>query len=388
VVREVTALTAVVAVGLGLFAYALTVHRGIDEGVADKTAALAGAATTIQVAEDFRGGGMKGARTARLSTPPADGTSIVWRRTVSLPPDFGDEPLMAVDPDSFAGVADWGGSGDLDAGRELLPRLERKGKGLQVILAGETGLDAGDRGTLDFSGEFQVPFEVVGVVPAFPGSETETGDVTVIADTQRLMRLVLPTIHPGRRGALSDDAGAFTSEVWTADPARVLRRALSDAGVSTDGDVATQAQARTGSGLVASTWAAGYVLALGVVVLVLAVAGALVLALRLADRDTVSDVLLGRMGWRDAELARSRAWEVGYAVATAVLAAVVASAVLVLLPTIIDATAVIPPLTRPRPDLADVAVLAGVLVATVLVAWLLGAWRARHRHPAEVLRAG
>jgi predicted lysophospholipase L1 biosynthesis ABC-type transport system permease subunit len=79
---------------------------------------------------------------------------------------------------------------------------------------------------------------------------------------------------------------------------------------------------------------------------------------------------------------------VGYAVATAVLAAVVASAVLVLLPTIIDATAVIPPLTRPRPDLADVAVLAGVLVATVLVAWLLGSWRARHRHPAEVLRAG
>ncbi|MDF1602940.1 hypothetical protein [Nocardioides sp. YIM 152315] len=388
VVREVTALTAVVAVGLGLFAYALTVHRGIDEGVTDKTAALAGAATTIEVAEDFRGGGSKGARTARLVTPPADDTSIVWRGAAALPPEFGAEPLMAVDPDSFAAVADWGASGELDAGRELLPQLDREAEGLPVLLAGETDLEAGDRGTLDFSSEFQIPFQVVGVVAAFPGSETETGGVTVVADALRLFRLVLPTVHPGRRGSTSDDAGGFTSEVWSRDSAHVLRRGLAGAGISTDGEVSTRAQAQVGGGLVASTWAAGYVLALGVVVLVLAVAGALVLALRLADRDSVSDVLLGRMGWRAAELARSRAWEVGYAVATAVLAAVLASGVLVLVPTIVDATATVPPLTRPRPGLVDVVVLAVVLVVTVLVAWLLGAWRARRRHPAEVLRAG
>jgi hypothetical protein len=386
--REVTALTAVVAVALGLFAYALTVHRGIDEGVADKTAALAGATTTIQVAEDFRGGGMKGAKTARLTTPPAGGTTIVWRRTVALPPAFGDEPLLAVDPETFAAVADWGASGDLDAGRDLVPQLAQRSKGLPVLLAGRTDLTTGDQGTLDFNGEFQIPFQVVGVVAAFPGSEIDAGDVTVVAGTRQLFRLVSPTVHPGRRGAASTDAGAFTSEVWSAGSARALRRDLADVGVATDGEVATAAEARVGGGLVAATWAAGYVLALGVVVLVLAVAGAFVLALRLADRDAVSDVLLGRMGWRSDELARSRAWEVAYAVATAVLAAVLASTVLVLTPTIIDATAAVPPLTVPRPSVADVVVLLVVLVAVVVASWLLGAWRTRRRHPAEVLRGG
>jgi len=388
VMREVAALTAVVAVGLGLFGYALTVHRGIEQGVADKTAALAGAATTMQVADDFRGGGLKAPQRARLSTPPADGTSIVWRRTVALPPEFGDEPFMAVDPDSFAAVADWGASGELDPGRELLPKLQRRAFELPVLLAGDTDLEAGDQGTLDFSSEYQIPFEVVGVVPAFPGSETEAGGVTVIADTQQLFRVVPKLANPGRPGATSNDAGVFTSEVWTDGTAGDLRRALAGADVATDGEVASAAEAAVGGGLVAATWAAGYVLALGVVVLVLAVAGALLLALRLADRDAVSDVLLARMGWGSSELARSRAWEVGYALATAVVAAVVAGTVLVLIPTIIDASAAVPPLTRPRPGIDDVLVLVAVLVATVLVAWLLGALRARRRHPAEVLRAG
>jgi hypothetical protein len=383
VMREVTALTAVVAIALGLFAYALTVHRGVEEGVADKTAALAGAATSMEVADDFRGARMRG-----VLTPPADGTSIVWRRSVTLPPDFGDQPLMAIDPATFDDVADWGASGDLDAGRTLLPRLDRKGHGLQVLLAGDTHFKAGDQGTLDFNSEFQVPFEVVGVVTAFPGSETETGDVTVITASRRLFRLVLPSVDPRKPGATSDAAGAFTSWVWSGDSPAQLRAELADADVATDGEVVTATEEAITNGLVASTWAAGYVLALGVVMLVLALAGALVLALRLADRDTVSDVLLARMGWSSRELARARAWEVGYAVATAVFAAVLAGAVLVLAPTIIDAVATIPPLTRPRPAVADVAALLVTLAVTVLLAWLLGTRRARRRIPAEVLRAG
>ncbi|KQW49266.1 hypothetical protein ASC77_11300 [Nocardioides sp. Root1257] len=388
VMREVTALTAVVGIALGLFAYALTVHRGIEEGVADKTAALAGATTSMQVAEDFRGKKMRG-----LVTPPTDGTTIVWRRSVAILPDFGDEPLMSIEPTSFAGVADWGGSGDLDAGRDLLPRLDRTVQSgnpriLPVLLAGTTDLETGDQGTLDFNSEFQIQFEVVGVVDAFPGSETETGNAAVVASSKRLFRLVLKTVNPKLEGARSDDAGAFASWVWSDGSPADLRRDLGEAGVANDGDVVTASEQAISNGLVASTWAAGYVLALGVVMLVLALAGALVLALRLADRDTVSDVLLSRMGWSSRELARSRSWEVAYAVATAVLAALVAGAVLVLGPTIIDAAAAIPPLTRPRPDVADLVVLLVVLVVTVLLAWLLGTRRASRRNPAEVLRGG
>lgn len=383
VVREVVGLTAVVAIALGLFGYALTVHRGIEQGVADKTAALAGAQSIIEVAEDFRAQGM-----AAAVTPPAEDTTIVWRRSTALPPDYGEQPLMAIDPASFEEVADWGASGELEAARSALPRLDRKAQGIPVVLAGRTDLRVGDQATIDFNSEFQVPIEVVAVVAAFPGSEADTGDVTVIAGARRLFRTVLPVVDPRRKQSTSDGPGAFQSSVWSGGSAAELRRALGEAGVTNDGEVETATQARIEGGLVASTWAAGYVLALGVVMLVLAFGGALVLALRLADRDTVSDVLLSRMGVRVPELARARTWEVAYAVATALLAAVLAGTVLVLTPTVIDATAAVPPLTRPRPGLVDLAILAAAVAAMVLVSWVLGARRAGRRHPAEVLRAG
>lgn len=383
VVREVTALTVVVSVALGLFGYSLTVRRGLNEGVDDKTAALVGARSTLEVDEDFRRKKLEGAM-----TPPADGTSIVWRRGASLPPVFGDVPVLAIDPATFGDVADWGGSGILDPGRALLPRLEEKAEGLPVILAGDPDYDVGERGTLDFSGEFQVPFEVVGVVPAFPGSESATGVTTVIINGWKLLDLVPRGVDPGRRLSTSGDAGAFRSWVWSDQAPGELRTTLSDAGIAIDGQLESSDQARVGRGLIAATWAAAYVLALGCVALALAVAAALVLALRLADRDAVSDVILQRMGFGTGELARSRTWEVGYAVLTAVVAAALATTVLVLGPTAIDATATIPPLTRPRPDVADLVVMAAVLVTIVLLAWLIGAVRARRRHPAEVLRAG
>ena len=383
VVREVVALSAVVAVALGLFAYTLTVHRGIDEGVADKTAALAGTATRLEVVEDFRA---QGADVA--VGPPVDGTTVVWSRNIGLPPDQVGVPLLAIDPATFADVADWGGSGDLDAGRALVPRLPTRQRGLPVILAGDTNLRAGSQTVIDFDTVLDVPVYVLGVVAAFPGSEIEPGTVTVVADSRRLFKLVTPDLDPRHRGANSTLPGALTSTVWSRESPAELRARLGDADVATDGTVETAAEARIGNSLVASAWAGGYVLALGAVVLALALAAGLVLALRLSDRDTVSDVLLRRMGYRSADLARARAWELGYAVATAVVAAVLAAAVLVLAPSSIDAAAGIPPLTHPRPELSDLLWLLGVLAALVLLAWLAGTLLTRRRSAAEVLRAG
>ncbi len=385
VLREVVALSAVVAVSLGLFAYTLTVQRGIDQGVADKTAALAGTATTLEVADDFRGQGGD-----RAVLPPVEGTTIVWRRNVALPPNESGVPLMAIDPTSFADVADWGGSGDLDAGRALVPRLPTKERGLPVILAGDTNLKAGAETLINFDSVVTVPVYVLGVVAAFPGSETEPGSVTVVIDSRRLFKLVPPPVDPRKKvdPASVGPGGQLTSVVWSQDSAKVLRDQLDAEGIATNGVVETAAEARVENGLVASTWAAGYVLALGGVVLALALAAGLVLALRLSDRDAVSDVLLRRMGYRPADLARARAWEVGYAVATAVVAALLAAAVLVFGPTIIDAAAGIPPLSHPRPEVSDLLWLLGVLVALVLLAWVAGTVLTRRRSAAEVLRAG
>ncbi|MBZ5737528.1 hypothetical protein [Nocardioides mangrovi] len=383
VVREITALTAVVAVALALFSYSLTVRRGVDVGVADKTAALAGAPTTIEVAESLRAHG-----TERAVLPPVDGTTVVWTRGVTLPPDFGQFPLLAIDPDSFADVADWGASDDVSGGRRLVPRLDRRSKVLPVILVGDTDLEVGATSIIVFDGSSSVPIRVVGVVPAFPGSEADPGVLTAVADSRWLFRLVPPTIDPRKEGSLSKTPGAFTSFVWSRDSASGLRADLDQADVATDGVVATAADARIDNGLVASSWAAGYVLALGVVLLVLALAAGLLLALRLAERDTTSDVLLRRMGFRDDELARARAWELAAALATAALAAGAAVGVLLLAPTTIDASPSIPPIAHPRTGVADAAVPVAGLALLVLLAWLAESLPVRRHDPAEVLRGG
>lgn len=384
VLREVVALSAVVAVSLGLFAYTLTVQRGIDQGVADKTAALAGTATTLEVADDFRGQGGD-----RAVLPPVDDSTIVWRRNVSLPPNESQVPMMAIDPTSFADVADWGGSGDLDVGRALVSQLTTKQRGLPVILAGDTDLKSGAETIISFDSVITVPVYVVGVVSAFPGSETEPGTVSVVVDSRRVFKLVPPGVDPRKK--VPDTVGPGgepTSVVWSPHSVKVLRDQLDAEHIAIDGLVETATEARVENGLVASTWAAGYVLALGGVVLALALAAGLVLALRLSDRDAVSDVLLRRMGYRPADLARARAWEVGYAVATAVVAAVIAAGALVLGPTIIDAAAGIPPISEPRPEWSDLVWLLGVLAALVLLAWAAGTLLTRRRSAAEVLRAG
>ncbi|WP_296602100.1 hypothetical protein [Nocardioides sp.] len=384
VLREVSALAAVVAVALGMFAYTLAVQRGIDDGVADKTAALAGARSSIEVADDFRGQGRRVAVTA-----PAPGTSIVWRHGVVVPPRFGEQPLMAIDPETFADVADWGASGDLAAGRSLVPRLAEEAEGVPVIIVGDSDLEPGDQAALDFNSEgVQVPIQVVGVVDAFPGSESQPNDYTVVISSRRIFPLVPKTIDPRRKGASRGDAGAFSSWVWSPGSTTELRDTLRGARVAVDGDVVTADGLRVENGLVASTWAAAYVAALGGVVLVLGFAAALVLALRLADRDAVSDVLLRRVGFSTGELARSRAWEVARAVMVALVAAGLSVGVLVVAPTMIDATTAIAPLARPRPGWPDALTLAAVLVAIVLVSWLVGARRAARRRTAEVLRAG
>jgi hypothetical protein len=383
VVRDVTALTAVVAIALGMFAYTLTVRRGIDEGVVDKTAALAGARTTIEVAEDFRGHGRKHA-----VGPPAAGTSVVWRRGASMPPAYGDQHVMAVDTRTFAQVADWGATGTLERVRAELPRLDREAHGLPVLLIGDSPIKVGDQGTLDFGFESAIPFQVVGRAEAFPGSAADSAELTVVVSSRRLLRLLQPPINPRRKGATSHDVGAFTSSVWYDGPPGALRSVLTKAHVAHDGAVATTDQARIGAGLVAAEWAGAYALALGVVVLILAIAATLVLALRLSDRDRVSDVLLRRMGYSAQELARSRVWEAGYAVVSAVVVASAGGVALFLAPSMIDAVASVPPLTRPQLGTAEVVVGAVVVAALIVLVWLTSAWRATRGNPAEVLRGG
>ena len=132
--RETTAVALTVAVGLAVLGYALAVHRGVTEGVDDKVAAAVGARTVVELGDQ-----LAHAEPARLPDPPLPDSTVVWRQQVTLPPEFGTQPLLAIDRRTFADVAVWGSTGALDEGRDRLDRLERvEDPGvLPVVIAGD-----------------------------------------------------------------------------------------------------------------------------------------------------------------------------------------------------------------------------------------------------------
>lgn len=377
--RGQQALTAVLAVTLALFAYALTVHRGLVEGADDKVAALVGAPTVTSFEDDLRGTGR------RAVPPPVEGSTLVWRQRATLPPVFGAQQLLTIDPLTFGDVADWGSTGTLAPGRDLLDRLEDPAAdGVPVLLAGDTERAVGDRGTLEVNEEIGLPYIVVGVLPAFPGSEAGTGDAAVVASSREVFPRLPGYLDP--RDPLSvDGIGPFTAEVWSRAAPEELEDQLRAIGLVPD-DVVTMSGAAVGEGLLSSSWAAQYVVVLGLVVLLLALASALALGLRLADRDAVSDVLLARMGWRPRQLAAARTWEVVRAVLTAGVATLVTTAAMLLGPSLVDQVTSVLPVSRPRVGVTEVVAVVALGVAMVLASAGVGLTRARGRSSAEVLR--
>ncbi|MEV7429227.1 hypothetical protein AB0N29_06360 [Nocardioides sp. NPDC092400] len=374
------ALTAVLAVTLGLFAYTLAVHRGLVEGADDKAAALVGAPTAASVDDALRGTGVRALR------PPVEDSTLVWRQRVTLPPTFGAQQLLAVDAETFAAVADWGATGTLGGGRDLLDRLDDPTAELvPVLLAGDTDLAVGDRGTLEINEEVGLGYVVAGVLPAFPGSEAGTGDAAVVVSARQVFPLLPPPLDPRDPLSARSAAGAFGAEVWSRADADRLDAQLEAVGLSPVA-VSTTRAAEVGEGLLAASWAARYVVVLGLVVLLLALATVLALGLRLADRDAVADVLLAQMGYRPRELAAARTWEVARAVLTAAVATVVSTAALVLGPSLVDQVPQVLPTSRPRLGATEVGAVVGLALAMVAAASAVGLARARRRSGPEVLR--
>jgi hypothetical protein len=257
-----------------------------------------------------------------------------------------------------------------------------------VILAGDTDRRVGDHGTLNFYDEWSAPYVVVAVVPAFPGSEATSGsgEVTVVAEAQRLLRYMPRPLDPRLRSPRGPDvAGGFSTWVWsTRAPHRVA--AELDAAHITAREAHLRSDAAADTDLVAAGWTTGYVVALGGFALLIVAAATLVLAVRLADRDAVSDVLLRRMSYRARDLAAARTWEVAFAVGSSLVAAAVAIIVLAQGPSMIEPAARVAPLTRPLPGWGDAGLLVAACAVLVAVAGLIARRRAGARVPAEVLR--
>jgi hypothetical protein len=384
--REVAAVTLALAVGLAMLGYTLAAHRGVTHGVDDKIGALVGSRTVVDVGTSMARKRIP-SRQPRIPRSPVPGGTVVYRQLVSLPPAFGSQPLMAIDAKTFASAADWGSSGALSAGRDLLPRLRERGPDLPVLLVGDTDREVGDKGIFVSYEEWSARYVVVGVVDAFPGSETESADVTVVAAADALLRFVPSQLDPRLIPPPTvPDAGRLSTWVWSHRSPAGVALSLDRAGIVPQASL-LRSTAASRPELRAASWSSGYVVALGAAALLLVGAATLVLAARLADRDAVTDVLLRRMGFRVADLAGARTWEVATVVAGSVVAAAVSVLVLAVAPTTVEPAADVLPLTRPAPALVDALVLvAGCLTLTAAAA-VVGRRRAATRDAAEVLRA-
>jgi hypothetical protein len=296
---------------------------------------------------------------------------------------------MAVDTATFADVADWGSTGRLDAGRRLLRELHRMRRHgtLPVLLAGGTERSVGDRGVINGWDDWLVAFHVVGVVPAFPGSESQSGDVTLVVDAERMFGEI-PTFNPTLLNSPIPNAGAFTAELWSRQGSAAVAKGLAaHRPPLVAGPTQRREEAATQSRLLAARWSSGYVVALGAGAILLVGAAALLLAVRLADRDRVSDVMLARMGFSARDLAAARTWEVASVVGSALVAAVVGVLALTAVPTMIEPDVSLPPATGPIPAVPDLGVLLLVGAAMVAAGAAVARRRAGRTDAAEVLRA-
>ena len=384
--REVAAVTLALAVGLAMLGYTLAAHRGVTDGVDDKIGALVGSRTVVDVGTSMTHKRIP-SREPRIPRSPVPGGTVVYRQLVSLPPTFGSQPLMALDSRTFESAADWGSSGALSAGRDLLPKLRKRGPDLPVLLVGDTDLEVGDKGIFVSYEEWSARYVVVGVLDAFPGSEAEGGDVTIVAAADALLRFVPSQLDPRLIPPPTvPDAGRLSTWVWSLRSPAEVAQALGRVDIAPESSL-LRATAANQPELKAAGWSSGYVVALGAAALLLVGAATLVLAVRLADRDAVTDVLLRRMGFRAADLAGARTWEVGTVVAGSLVAAAVSVLVLTVAPTTVEPAADVAPLTRPAPALLDALVLVAGCLALIGAAAVVGRRRAATRDAAEVLRA-
>ena len=377
-----TAATAVLAIGLTVLGYGLAVRDGVGIAVADKAAAFAGAPTRVDVGEQLVG--MPLTEATGLAGP---GAAVVYRRGVTLPPQFGEQPLLVADPEALASAVDWGARLG-ETGRGALAELGREHDPedpVPVVLAGTTDARAGDRLTLTFNGSTDVAAVVVAAVEAFPGSESESGVVTVVAPTGPLVAALPRPFRPSTPYDETVGAGVFSAGIWSSGSAADVRQRLDEAGLEAQ-EVALLDRTRARPELLAADWAVGYLVPLGLAAVCLVVGTGLLLARRLLERDRVSDVLLRHMGWTWRALSASRMWELVATLALAGLAAVVATLALSLGPTVVETSAALPPVARP--------VLTGAGVAWWLAAWVLVALAAGaalvlgggRRRAGEVLR--
>lgn len=375
---RLVAVGAVVATAAGLVAHTAVLRTSGGVAVEAKAAAVAGAAVVV---------GVPGPTLADGASVPAGLAVVIQDASVRVLPEDAAATLLAVDPASFAAVATWPTGTTAD----VLDALAAADGTSLPVLAIDGPTPVGDRGTLDRSPSWSLPYEVVGRPAALPGSEP--GRSMLLTTQEALFARLDPSLDP-RSGPLdpesSDVDGPWRTQVW-------LDASLDDAigalaAVAPDRTRGVQvertlADIEAQPSYLATTWGLGVLGGLGVVVLALALLLLGGTRARADDDAGLELALLQRLGIPQGQQRRAALLERVLLVAVAGTVGVLAGTGLaaLVLRGADPAPEVVPPLavTLPVPALVGVV---GALVLGGVVAGLLDHRAARRADVEEALR--
>ena len=275
------------SIALGVFVFAAVMSSSTEATAAQEASLTVGSDVSVNVAEppELSNAGFQHTTVVRLSSATVDDGGS------------GRVELLGVDPATFADAAYWRAS-FADAGlAELLSRLEPASdqESVPVLVAG-----AGLTGDQIYAASMDLPLEVVGRARALPGMLGSNG--VVIADLD-----ALSTAFEADDRNFVSAAGGY--DLWAAGTSEEQVLSALEGENASVRESLSAAELRATPGYLALTWTFDFLEALGVIVSVVVLVGALLFLQARQRRAEASYAIARRMGLSRASYRASVALE-------------------------------------------------------------------------------
>ena len=208
-------LIVILAIGIGVLAYGLVSAASVHDSAQDKASVLAGADSVAHIPHSYNLGGGQGP-----APKLGSGTSIVWRATGQLRPDYVGVDLLVVNPDTLRSTADWGVGPDLARAKQALTVFDNTQGNVKdtvpALLVGLPDRAVGTGATVSIGAD-ELILTARGNLAAFPGVTRPT----VLLDARSLF----PSLDARNKNldpslkSITEGQGDYATWIWsTASP--------------------------------------------------------------------------------------------------------------------------------------------------------------------------
>ena len=382
-VSQLGTLAVVIATGVGLFVYCVSITTNGERGLADKITALGGARATLPV----RSTDHLALGDDAFPTDLAPGRTVVWAATsVHVGSNLATD-LLAVDRRTFASAAEWGDSFAGPSLPDLLDLLAGSRAGVaDIVVAGHYTDRFPDRGSLDLGGGYgSVPYHVVARIAAAPWQRERASMAIVLAD-------VLAPLVPGIDGKLPGPSTAAALDrimrtyVWSSEPQSSLNAAYET--IALDDTTPNVPSASRTPSFVAYSLSLPYVRVVGVGLLVVALVSITVLGARRRAEMALELAMTDRMGMRRSTVGAALvSASVAVGLLGSLIGLLIARSLVAYMTARLDPGPSFAPPFEGRLDMAAVAIAVGSVLAASVLGTVFEVVGARRVPVVEVLRA-